>query len=432
LMFRGYETGVGARAMGMGGAFVGIADDYSAIYWNPAGLGQIRRMEFNIGFSHNVVGNTGLFLGNEMENDRSYTRLNSLGLVFPVPTYRGSLVFGVGYNKYRDYDSIRKVEGFNENYAAFQDFVAPFYDNFSENRVTRDVFQSITETHTGSLNEFTLSGAVEVQKDLLLGASVQFISGDDDFSKRFVEEDSRNLHTYISDEILSDLDYWKYLIDRRTQISSATLKLGLLYRMGSLFRFGATVTPPMTVKHQIAYTESQPEIFLDDGIELEPYEYEAEYDFEIKEPYKISLGASAKLLNILLSGGIDFRDWSQSKFNKAPFDGMTTQDLNFYIADSLRAVVAYRLGAEVSIPIIRSRVRAGYFNQPSPFRYGDLYPDKEYLSAGISFPLGRQGFLDLALITTSWDEVRYDPMTLVESEETQSATKLVGTLSIRF
>jgi len=29
---------IGPRALGMGGAFVGLADDYSAIYWNPAGL----------------------------------------------------------------------------------------------------------------------------------------------------------------------------------------------------------------------------------------------------------------------------------------------------------------------------------------------------------------------------------------------------------
>ncbi len=30
--------GIGARAMGFGGAFVSIADDASAIFWNPAGL----------------------------------------------------------------------------------------------------------------------------------------------------------------------------------------------------------------------------------------------------------------------------------------------------------------------------------------------------------------------------------------------------------
>ncbi|HOH08005.1 MAG TPA: UPF0164 family protein, partial [bacterium] len=32
------SIGVGARATGMGGAFVGTADDASALYWNPAGI----------------------------------------------------------------------------------------------------------------------------------------------------------------------------------------------------------------------------------------------------------------------------------------------------------------------------------------------------------------------------------------------------------
>jgi hypothetical protein len=35
------KIGIGAKAKGMGGAFVGLADDPSAIYWNPAGLSQL-------------------------------------------------------------------------------------------------------------------------------------------------------------------------------------------------------------------------------------------------------------------------------------------------------------------------------------------------------------------------------------------------------
>jgi hypothetical protein len=34
---QGFET-VGTRALGMGGAFVAVADDATAVYWNPAGL----------------------------------------------------------------------------------------------------------------------------------------------------------------------------------------------------------------------------------------------------------------------------------------------------------------------------------------------------------------------------------------------------------
>ncbi len=33
--------GIGARAMSMGGAFTAVADDASAVFWNPAGLAQL-------------------------------------------------------------------------------------------------------------------------------------------------------------------------------------------------------------------------------------------------------------------------------------------------------------------------------------------------------------------------------------------------------
>ena len=39
------SMGVGARPLGMGNTFVAISDDSSCIYWNPAGLSQIRHHE---------------------------------------------------------------------------------------------------------------------------------------------------------------------------------------------------------------------------------------------------------------------------------------------------------------------------------------------------------------------------------------------------
>ncbi|MFH1679800.1 MAG: PorV/PorQ family protein [Candidatus Eisenbacteria bacterium] len=38
-------TGIGARALGMGGAFVSVADDATAGYWNPAGMIFVQRRE---------------------------------------------------------------------------------------------------------------------------------------------------------------------------------------------------------------------------------------------------------------------------------------------------------------------------------------------------------------------------------------------------
>ncbi len=44
------QLGLGARALGMGGAFVAVADDATAGFWNPAGLVQIRMRTFGAFF----------------------------------------------------------------------------------------------------------------------------------------------------------------------------------------------------------------------------------------------------------------------------------------------------------------------------------------------------------------------------------------------
>jgi hypothetical protein len=41
------SIGVGARALGMGGAYVAVADDSTATYWNPAGLPKIKHVEIS-------------------------------------------------------------------------------------------------------------------------------------------------------------------------------------------------------------------------------------------------------------------------------------------------------------------------------------------------------------------------------------------------
>ena len=46
-------TGAGARAAGMGGAFIGVADDATAVVWNPGGLTQLYRPEASIVSKYN-------------------------------------------------------------------------------------------------------------------------------------------------------------------------------------------------------------------------------------------------------------------------------------------------------------------------------------------------------------------------------------------
>jgi hypothetical protein len=75
--FSAFKNGIGARALAMGGAFVAVADDATAVCWNPAGLAQLGDTRltgmstdlYGLGVTHQYVGavtsfaNLGIGLG---------------------------------------------------------------------------------------------------------------------------------------------------------------------------------------------------------------------------------------------------------------------------------------------------------------------------------------------------------------------------------
>jgi len=75
--FSAFKNGIGARALAMGGAFVAVADDATAVCWNPAGLAQLADTRlagmstdlYGLGITHQYVGavtsfaNLGIGLG---------------------------------------------------------------------------------------------------------------------------------------------------------------------------------------------------------------------------------------------------------------------------------------------------------------------------------------------------------------------------------
>jgi len=75
--FSAFKNGVGARALAMGGAFVAVADDATAMLWNPSGLAQLEDTRltgmstdlYGLGITHQFIGavttfaNLGIGLG---------------------------------------------------------------------------------------------------------------------------------------------------------------------------------------------------------------------------------------------------------------------------------------------------------------------------------------------------------------------------------
>jgi long-subunit fatty acid transport protein len=95
LVSRGQNTGTGARALALGQAFTGVADDYSALYYNAAGLTQLRSSEVGLNLSYRMRTNDASPAGGQGgRRSIETTRINAATLIL---TQGCGWAIGMGY-----------------------------------------------------------------------------------------------------------------------------------------------------------------------------------------------------------------------------------------------------------------------------------------------------------------------------------------------
>ena len=97
-------TGAGARAAGMGGAFIGVADDATAITWNPSGLTQLYRPEVSLVarfIAENYKYESSYYDGT-IDNQNHFI-VNFASAAYPL--WNGRLVAAVAFQKQLDWYS---------------------------------------------------------------------------------------------------------------------------------------------------------------------------------------------------------------------------------------------------------------------------------------------------------------------------------------
>jgi long-subunit fatty acid transport protein len=406
------NLGPGSRAMSMGGAYVGVADDFYATFWNPAGLGQIRRYELVGGFDNINVNNNATYLNSAQDYSNNVTNLGSIGITIPIETVQGSLTFAIGYNRPQDFTGAVSTRGFNPvSSVASSMYIDPssidgdmayrlyLEDTLGNVRIGGNVNQVATILEEGRLGSWDFAGAIEAAKDLFFGASLDLYTGTYSYSRDIDESDTQNRYRNYQEGIHSGWQGLNLVSTLDQDISGVGAKLGILYRVRDIARIGLTMKTPSLLSVQESWTDRGTSYF-DTGTETDRVDGKTEYD--IVTPFQFSGGVSVTLNYLLLTASAELTDWSQMKFENTQ-DQNAEIDANRRIKELFRPTVNLRGGGELLVPGTELRLRAGYAILPSPYKDDPTSYARQLFTCGIGYTIDNTVTLDATYIR-GWNE----------------------------
>jgi hypothetical protein len=449
LRFATPGIGVGARALGMGGAYTGIASDYSALFWNPAGLAQASYGEFSLGLSYNANRNTSTFFGSQQDYSSNATNLNTLGIVHPLPVRRGNAVLAFGFHRQSSFAGGTSFSGFNGNSSIIQTYAPDgslYPSDLSDNiayqlylanldtvsgRFVSPIFNRLTQSgkvvEGGGLNNWSIGGAVDVAKNFSAGITLTYLAGSYRYDRNYTEADSRNVYSAFP------FDFASLTLDDfiESDIAGWSAKFGFMYREPERFRIGVTVKVPtvFTIKEEFGTTAQSRFDNGDVQPSGSPYSFKSSSEYDVHTPWVFGAGASLILRDLVLSGDVEFTDWTELAFANANQDVMAS---NSDIKTIFRPTANYRAGAEYDVAGSGLRLRAGFMYNTSPYAGDPKAFDQKYVTGGIGVLVGESTMIDAAYAHGWWDTFVYNYNATSRVNEHLAANMVMVTLTHRF
>lgn len=361
-------AGVGARAMGMGGAYVTVSDDLSGLFWNPAGLARVERGEVHWEMRHARFDNASRFFGSAADYETSSTRVGAGGIVVPYPVYRGSLVLAGGFGRDVSFDRGLHISG---------------YDTEVDFQKT-----GFSEDH-GALGAWTLGGAIDLAPSLSVGLSIYRWRGKNEFDQELTLEDTRDAH---GDTVRLFQQY-----GATERYSAWGAQGGLLYLHPSGFRLGLTARATRPVKVSMDLEDAFQDVFVDhtDTYPLERYRDE----YRIEVPFAFGIGLGWRREGLTLAGDVHFCDLQEASYEDLP--RVVSPNVDDF-RRQYRQAARWHLGAEYAFPERGLAVRAGYYRDPLRYVGGGAVPrvdeveTRDAWTVGFGAELARTAVLDVA------------------------------------
>ena len=307
-------TGQGARALGMGGAFIGLADDATAISWNPAGLAQLDRPEISFvgrfdrassGFEEKSTSIGTL----DPDKSRTHFAFNFASVVFPLKVKERNLAIAL---------------------AAKQEL-----DMFRVNEVHEPDYYDYTESWSGDVYTASLGLAYQVTPQMALGGAFHYWTGSPGAAVSLYDYNTQTTEAGAISE----------------PYSGYNASLGG-WGQFKPFKFGAVLHTPLALKYHNEYSGA---FFANANV---PPRIPGSGDWNFKWPFLFGLGAAVEpTRNLTFAADLDVRP-----FSSATLDSGGVKDTSAVYEN----LTQFRLGAEYLLMFGTAiiPIRAGYRTDP--------------------------------------------------------------------
>jgi long-subunit fatty acid transport protein len=360
-------VGSGARAMGMGGAFIAIADDATAASWNPGGLIQLEKPEISFvgGYVYRSENNS---FGNNPEASGSQStdnvNLNYLSGAYPFKAFGHNMIVSLNYQRlydfYRNWNFSLNMNG--------PPFVGPVQYNYDQK---------------GALYALGLAYSVEIMPSFSAGLTINYW-GDFIFANKWEQKYNQKARIQLGPfpgTSTSDKTE-KYSFD------GWNANFGFLWRMTEHWTLGCVFKTPFTanVAHEINSQDTT--VFPTFPAANTSNTTHLTFNDKLQMPMSYGLGLAYRFSDkFTLSGDVYRTHWND--FTYKNYQGVETSPISGKAKgdSSIAPTMWLRFGGEYLI--IREKyvvpLRAGIFYDPAP---AEGSPDKFYgfaVGSGISY-----------------------------------------------
>ena len=371
-------VGSGARAIGMGGAFIAVADDATAASWNPAGLTQLRKPEFSFAYSYfrrredyRVSGHPEATGSQVVSNDD----LNYLSIAYPFKLFQRNMIVSLNY---------QLLYEFNKELNMFVN------DTDSLGRLEQTLHYHYQQE--GKLRTLSPAYAIQVTPRLSLGVTFNWWT-DNLFWRNGWQTDSV-VKGYIFYGSRSGTEVNFHYHERYYDFTGFNMNLGFLWHANRMVTIGGVLKTPFTahVKHK----RQDETVYYNPDSTIIKGTYYLRENVRLHMPLSFGFGIALRFSDAF-TASLDIYHTQWSKFiledssggRRSPITGKPASESH------VAGTTQVRLGAEYLFILTNTviPVRGGLFYDPEP---ADNHPEDFWgitLGTGVSI---KNAVIDIA------------------------------------